>query len=71
MGKGYFIAQKTADGSPGRPIGADEFVRDGNGPFLLFEDLDEAKKVKDQLVSQIGPLSIFCVNIVLSGELVC
>lgn len=71
MGKGYFIAQKTPDGSPGRPIAADEFVKDGSGPFLLFEDLDEAKMVRDQLASQIGPLSIFCVNIVLSGELVC
>ena len=70
VSQGFFIAQKKQDGSPGRPIGTGDFEKDGNGPLLLFEDLEEATRVRAELVKSTGPLSIFQVNLVMAGEVI-
>jgi hypothetical protein len=62
--QGFFIAQKLLDGSPGRPIGNEDSA------IMLFEDLCVAQKVRDELSSEHGPLSIFKVNMVFCGEVV-
>ncbi len=37
---------------------------------MMFEELDQAKKVRDLLDPEHGPLSIFRVNLVFSGEVI-
>ena len=62
--QGFFIAQRLPDGSPGRPIGNDD------GSIAMFEDLDVARKTREDLTPEHGPLSIFSVNMVFSGEVI-
>lgn len=64
LDQGFFIAQKLPDGSPGRPIGNDD------GSIAMFEDLEVVKAVRSKLVEEHGPLSIFRVNMVFSGEVI-
>lgn len=64
MNQGYVIAKKNADGDMGRPIGNDE------GAIALFEELDLAVKVRNSMVPEHGPLSVFIVNLVFAGEVV-
>lgn len=60
--QGYFIAQKLPDGTPGRPIGNDD------GAIMMFEDLEKVCDVRNAMLEEHGPLSIFIVNIVFAGE---
>lgn len=62
MNQGFFIAQKLADGSPGKPVGNDD------GAIMLFEDFDKAIIVRGGLEKEHGALGIFRVNLVFAGE---
>ncbi len=62
MNFGFFIAQKQEDGSPGRPVGNED------GAIMMFEDLDVAKGVRDNMQEEGAPLAIFKVNLVYAGE---
>lgn len=68
MGVGFFIAKKLKDGSPGQPIGMaiDNIAMEGG--IMMFEELGDAIKVRDTMQTDIGPLSIFKVNLVFAGE---
>jgi hypothetical protein len=61
---GFFIAQRLPDGSPGRPVG------NSDGAMSLFEDLSVARKVKEDMEQEVGPLAIFRLNVVYCGEVV-
>jgi hypothetical protein len=36
----------------------------------MFDDLDTAKRVRDEMAEECGELSLFMVNLVFSGEVV-
>jgi hypothetical protein len=65
MEKGYFIAQKLANGTPGRPVGSEE-----DSGIMLFEDLNQARAVRDNMSLEHGALSIFVVNLGMVGEVI-
>ena len=65
MNCGFFLAQKLPDGGPGKPIGSGD-----DGAIAMFEDLDVAVQVRDSLAGELGPLSIFRVNLVFVGEVI-
>lgn len=65
INQGFFIAQRQADGSPGKPIGDEE-----TGAIMMFEELDSALEVKSRLQAEHGQLSIFKINLVFAGEVV-
>lgn len=66
LNRGYFIAQKLASGAPGRPVGSST----DDGAISLFEELTVARRVRDELVPEHGPLSIFQINLVVVGEVI-
>lgn len=65
MDKCYVIVQKTADGSPGRPVG------DENGAIAVFEDSEQASKVLNDMKEDVPNLGIFRLNISMAGEVLC
>lgn len=64
MNQGFFIAKKKPDGSPGIPIGNEDEA------ISMFDDLEKAVKVKDEMEAIHGKLSIFRVSIVHMGEVI-
>ena len=62
--QGFFIAQRLADGSPGRPIGNDD------GAIMLFDDLGKALEVRTCMEAEHGPLGVFKINISFVGEVI-
>ena len=64
LNRGFFIAQKQSDGSPGRPVG------NGAGAIMMFEDLEKALEVKRALEVGHGALGVFAVNMSFAGEVV-
>ena len=64
-GNGFFIAEKQADGSPGRPLGNED------GAIMLFDDLDTVRSARDTYSKELGhPLSIFKIAITPAGEVI-
>jgi hypothetical protein len=64
MDQGFFIAQRQADGGPGRPIGNDD------GAIMLFEELDKVIAVRNAMEEEHGPLGVFKLNISFAGEVI-
>ena len=64
MDQAFFIAQRQEDGTPGRPVGNDD------GAIMMFEELELAKKVQQEMDDEHGPLAIFQLNVKFVGEVV-
>ena len=64
MNEGFFVAQKLADGSLGRPVGNDD------GAIMLFEELERAAAVRLSLLEESSDLAVFKVNLVFVGEVI-
>lgn len=65
VSQGFFLAQRLADGTPGRPIGNED------GAVMMFEELEVAREVIAKLSEEDCPLAIFKVNLVYVGEVIC
>ncbi len=67
----FILSKRNSDGSPGKPVGISAVDESNNdGGMLLFEDLGQARAVRDTVLPDVGPLSIFKVSVTLLGEVV-
>jgi hypothetical protein len=64
MNKGFFLAQKQDDGTPGRPIGNED------GAIMMFEELEVAVRAMQDLPTNLAPMGVFQVNISFVGEVI-
>ena len=62
MSQGFFLAMRQDDGSPGNTVGNDL------GATMVFEDVAAAAAARESLRESYGKLAIFCINIVVVGE---
>jgi hypothetical protein len=60
MDCGFFIAEKLPDGSPGRPVGDQEY-----DTVALFHTVEKAIQIRDSVNKD---LKIFRLNLVFVGE---